>query len=107
MNIMKDGKKITVGNPYLKNLRNNLRLLIKKAFNENHRRLNNQIIQFIKNMAEESDDQIKARMEYEERILSEKQKDLYETYQESIIKCGLCNTLEEDRIYYKRFGQWY
>jgi len=56
---------------------------------------------------DQKDDQIKAQMRIEIKNLRKINNQLDDMYHKSILRCGLCNTIEGDRIYYKRFDKWY
>ena len=104
---MKDGRKIPIKDPHLKILRKNLRELLYEAFNAEHTKLMNKITQIKRSRRNQKDDQIKAQMRAEIKDLNKKRVNLRDSYYKSILRCGLCNTIEGDRIYYKRFDKWY
>lgn len=105
--MMQDGKRITLSNPLLKTIRLNFRKLIDTAFNEEYEKLTNKIIQLEKTRRNQKDEHIKTQMRTEIKSYREKKNYLNDFYSKSILKCGICNTLEGDRIYYKRFGEWF
>lgn len=105
--IMKDGKRIIIRTPFLKNLRKNLRELIHKAYRQEHRKLSNKVIETIKVRENQKDENIIAQMTVEIRNLSARLNKLRASRNKSILKCGMCGTLDDDRIYYKGFDEWF
>ncbi|MFX1435225.1 MAG: DUF2695 domain-containing protein [Promethearchaeota archaeon] len=104
---MKDGRRITIKDPRLKTLRKNLRKLLDEAYIEEFENLMGKITQIKRSRRNQKDDEIKAQMEAKIDVLYEKSENLRNSYYKSILRCGLCNNLEGDRIYYKRFDKWY
>ncbi|MFX1592332.1 MAG: DUF2695 domain-containing protein [Promethearchaeota archaeon] len=104
---MKDGRKITLENPRLKIIRKSLRELLDKAFNEEYKKLTNRIIQIKKARRNQKDEKIKVQMNIELKELVDRKNNVDDSYYKSILRCGLCNTIEGDRIYYKKFEKWY
>jgi len=104
---MKDGRRIIINNPVLRNLRNNLRVIIHKSYRQEYRNLNDKILYNLDNRENQKDEHLKTQMTVEIENLSMKQNKLRTSRNKSILSCGMCGTLEDDRIYYKGFDEWY
>ncbi|MGV9174220.1 MAG: DUF2695 domain-containing protein [Promethearchaeia archaeon] len=103
---MQDGKRITLSNPLLRNLRLNLRKIIDitldKKFEDNYDKIDK-----IWELKREADNSENEELNNRLGILRQKNSRLDDSYKKSIVTCGLCNTLEGDRVYYKRFDEWF
>jgi len=104
---MKDGKRIIIRHPTLRVLRKNLREIIHRADIQEHRKLSNKKLEIKRSRRNQNDENIKAQMTFKIKNLSEKLNKLRASRNKSILSCGLCSTLEGDRIYLKGFNKWY
>lgn len=104
---MKDGKKILLKNQNLRILRFNTRKLLYEAYIKKHTLLTNNLIQTKKIRRKQVDNQTKAQLAEKINNFIKEKKKLEEQKNKSILRCGSCNTLEGDRVYYKRFDKWY
>ena len=105
--IMKDRRRIIIRHPTLRILRKNLREIIHRADIQEHRKLSNEKLEIKRNRRNHKDENIKAQMTVEIKNLSIKQNKLRTSRNRSILSCGMCGTLDDDRIYYKGFDEWY
>ena len=103
---MQDGKRITLKNKFLINFRSNIRYLIKEAYT-NRRTETSREVKKIFALMEDEDNIENEELNNNLSNLMQEENALDDTYKRSILKCGLCNTLEGDRIYYKRFDKWF
>ncbi len=101
---MRHGKRITLTNSYLINLRLNLRKIIVSAYDQYSDELHEEIMKISKALKKdyENDELHKKRSSYRK-----KKRILMNYYNDSIIRCGTCNTIKGDRIYHKKYEEWY
>lgn len=105
--IIKDGKRIGLKNSRLIIVRKNIRELFDEAYIKEYENLTDKITQIKRIRRNEENNQKKAQMRTEIKDLNENRVNLSDSYHKSILRCGLCNTIEHDRIYYKKFDRWY
>jgi hypothetical protein len=73
---MKDGKRIIIRTPFLKNLRKNMRRLINELFNDEFEKLTNKVLEIIKERENQEDEIRKDQMTVKIKNLSEKKRNL-------------------------------
>lgn len=100
---MKHGKIISIKNPELRKIRNNLRRLNKEAVWSRHNSLRikkNEILEKSENNPTDTD--IKAIQR-----LNKEQSDLRVLLKFSICKCGMCNADDVDMVWHAGWGEWW
>lgn len=103
---MQDGKIVSLTDQCLINLRNNLRKLLKSAYTKHRIEISDEIRKIFDLMEDEKNRE-NEELNNKLSTLMQEENALDESYKKSILRCGVCHTLEGDRIYYKRFDEWF